>query len=130
MSQDDVEAVVSTPDFLRKDFLSIYWERATALERLCSLVMAADKNTHKLIEVHNALAKYKIEVTLNQVDNALERLVDLRNILQRNASGYEFAVTAFPKVIAKTYRLDDLIALNCEIYQQHGDIVPYTKGGM
>ena len=71
--------------------------------------------------MHEALIIRGTEVTLNQVDDALERLVDLRNILQRTAEGYEFAVTAFPEVMAKTARLEDLIALNCETYQRHGD---------
>jgi len=129
LALDDVEAVVADPDFLRKDFLNIYWERATALERLCSLVMAADDSARTLIAVHEALISRDIEVTLNQVDDALERLVDLRNILQRTAEGYDFAVTAFPEVIAKTARLEDLIALNRETYQQHGDVEPRSKRG-
>jgi CheY-like chemotaxis protein len=122
LTLDDVEVVVADPDFLRKDFLNIYWERATALERLCSLVMAADNDVRTLTAVHDALTSRGIEVTLNQVDDALERLVDLRNILKRTAEGYDFAVTAFWKVIAKTARLDDLIALNCETYRHHGDV--------
>ena len=125
----DVETIVSDPNFLRKDFLDVYWERATVLERLCSLVMADDNTTNTLRTMQQALTKQGIKASLNEVDDALERLVDLRNILQRTASGYEFAVTAFPQVIAKTHRLDDLIALNCEIYQQYGDIVPGTQGG-
>ena len=130
LTLNDIEAVVADPDFLRKDFLNIYWERATALERLCSLVMAADDNARTLTAVHEALTSHAIEVTLNQVDDALERLVDLRNILQRTAEGYEFAVTAFPEVIAKTARLDDLISLNCETYQRHGDVEPRSKRGV
>lgn len=130
LTPSDVEAVVADPDFLRKDFLNVYWERATALERLCSLVMAADDSIRTLTVVHEALASHGIEVTLNQVDDALERLVDLRNILQRTAEGYDFAVTAFPEVIAKTARLDDLIALNRETYQHHGDVEPRSKRGV
>jgi len=121
--------VVADPDFLRKDFLNIYWERATALERLCSLVMAADDSVRTLTAAHETLDRHDIRTTLNEVDDALERLVDLRNILQRTAEGYEFAVTAFPEVIAKTARLDDLIALNRETYQRHGDVEPRSKRG-
>ncbi|MBC7250345.1 MAG: tetratricopeptide repeat protein [Anaerolineae bacterium] len=91
---------------------------------------AADDNVRTLTAVHEALISRGIEVTLNQVDNALERLVDLRNILQRTAEGYEFAVAAFPEVIAKTARLDDLIALNRETYQHHGDVEPRSKRGV
>jgi hypothetical protein len=130
LTLEDVEAVVADPDFLRKDFLNVYWERATVLERLCSLVMAPDENVRTLMAVHQALIVRGTEVTLNQVDDALERLVDLRNILQRTAEGYEFAVTAFPEVIAKTARLDDLIALNRETYRRHGDVEPRSKRGV
>jgi len=126
---DDVEAIVVDPDFLRKDFLNIYWERSTALERLCSLVMAADESVRTLTAVHETLARHGIQATLNEVDDALERLVDLRNILQRTAEGYEFAVAAFPEVIAKTARLEDLIALNRETYQHYGDVEPRSKRG-
>jgi len=125
----DIEAVVSDPDFLRKDFLNIYWERATALERLCSLMMAADDSVRTLTAVHEALSKRSVSATLNEVDDALERLVDLRNILQCTAEGYEFAVAAFPEVIAKTARLDDLMALNRETYQRYGDVEPRSKRG-
>ena len=124
---DDIEAVVSDPEFLRKDFLNIYWEKATTLERLCTLIMAANTNARNLTDIHKALIQYGLEVTLNQVDDALELLVDLRNILHRNVDGYEFGVKAFPEVISKTARLDDLIALNRETYQLYGDVEPYSK---
>ena len=129
LTLDDVEAVVADPSFLRKDFLNVYWERATALERLCSLVMAADDNARTLTAVHDALSIRGLKLTLNQVDDALERLVDLRNVLQRTAEGYAFAVTAFPEVIAKTARLDDLIALNREAFRRHGNVEPRSKRG-
>jgi len=129
LTLDDVETVVSDPDFLRKDFLNIFWERATALERLCSLSMAANENSCTLSALQEALITRGIQVELSQVDDALERLVDLRNILQRTSTGYEFAVTAFPEIIAKTARLDDLIALNRETFQHHGDVEPHSEGG-
>ena len=129
LTLDDVETMVADPDFLRKDFLNIYWERATALERLCSLVMAADDRVRTLTAVYHVLTDCGLQVTLNQADDALERLVDLRNILERTAEGYDFAVSAFPEVIAKTARLDDLIALNSETYQRHGDVEPRSKRG-
>ena len=129
LTLDDIEAVVGDPDFLRKDFLNVYWERATALERLCSLVMAADDGECTLTAVHEALSEYSVPATLNEVDDALERLVDLRNILQRTAEGYEFAVAAFPEVIANTARLEDLIALNSETYQHYGDVEPRSRRG-
>jgi formylglycine-generating enzyme required for sulfatase activity/Cdc6-like AAA superfamily ATPase len=129
LNLEDVETIVTDSRFLRKDFLDVYWERATVLERLCSLVMAADPDAHTLTRVREVLTSHGVEATLNQVDGALERLVDLRNILERTAKGYEFAVTAFPEVIAKTARLGDLIALNCETYRLYGDVQPSSKRG-
>ena len=128
LTLDDVEAVAANPDFLRKGFLNIYWERATTLERLCSLVMAKNDNVRTLMAVHKAMLGCGAEATLNEVDDALERLVDLRNILQRTPEGYRFAVTAFPEVIAKTARLDDWIARNRETYQRYGDVEPPKRG--
>jgi len=57
------------------------------------------------------------------VSDALDRLVDLRNILKNTNDGYEFSVTAFPDIISKTKRLNDLIAIDCENFQKYGDIV-------
>lgn len=125
---DDVEAIVSDPNFLRWSFLGTYWERATALERLCSLLLASDDRIRTLATAHEALTGLGLEVTLDQTDGALERLVDLRNILQRDAAGYWFAVSAFPAVLAKTHRLDDLIALCRETYLRYGDVQPIAEG--
>lgn len=127
IAPSDVSQIGSDINFLRKDFLNVYWQRATVLERLSSLAMAVDSNVRTLPEVHESLHKYGINLTLNEVDDALERLVDLRNILQRTNEGYEFAVTAFPEVIAKTARFSDLVALNREIYKNKGDVVPELK---
>ncbi len=124
----DVETIVTDLNFLRNEFLKIYWARATILERLCTLIMAVHEDARKLMSIHKALISWDIKVTLNQLDKALERLVILRNILQETSTGYEFAVTAFPEVIAKAGRVDDLIALDREFYQQHGDVDPSSKG--
>lgn len=124
LSMEDVKDLAADPDFLRKDFLTVYWERASILERLCSLIMAANEEARTLTTIYDNLISHDIETTLNNIDNALERLVDLRNILKRTSKGYDFAVTAFPEIIAKTSRLDDLIALNRETYHSHGDVEP------
>lgn len=122
ITPEDIQILISDPDFLRRDFLNVYWERATVLERLCSLIMAANQDTNTLIAVHSANKKHGIDVSLNQIDRALERLVELRNILKHTPTGYAFAVSAFPRVVNATSRFDDLIALNREAYQQGGDV--------
>jgi hypothetical protein len=120
---DDVEDIIADPDFVRRDFLGTFWERASVLEKLTTLVILKDSMANTLIDIRTKLAREGIEVDLNSVDEALERLVDLRNILKRTLVGYEFAVPAFPQVVAKLQRLDDLIALNSEIYHTKGDVI-------
>ncbi|MBI1863136.1 response regulator [Candidatus Microgenomates bacterium] len=120
---DDIKGIAADPDFLRRDFLDTYWERASVLEKLVSLVMVKHSTARTLTNIRLALTREGIEVSLNSVDDALERLVDLRNILKRTPIGYDFAVTAFPHVVSQSQRLGDLIALNYETYQTKGDIV-------
>ena len=117
----DVEAVITNPDFLLHDFLDTYWERATFLERLCTLIMAVDDCARTLSTVQKALRRHEIDPSLQEVESALKRLVDLRNILRPTSDGYDFSVTAFPGIISKfsPKRLDDIIALNCEGYRRH-----------
>jgi hypothetical protein len=119
---DDVNAIISDPDFVRRDFLSIYWERATVLERLCSLVMVAFPEIRTLEALFIKLKNYEISVSLNEIDSALERLVDLRNILRRTDAGYEFDVTSFPQILSVSSRIKELIALDCEKYRLYGDV--------
>lgn len=123
---DNVNAVIENTDFIRKDFLGTYFSRASTLEHLCALLMAADANLRTLTSVYEALAKNGVSATLNQVDAALERMVDLRNILDRTPEGYDFAVAAFPVVVSKSKRLPDWIALRREVFAHAGDIEPET----
>lgn len=123
LTLDDLDAVITDLHFLRHEFIDIYWERATALERLCSLVMSAEQ-VRTLTAVHEALGRHRVQATLNEVNNALERLVELRNILTRIDAKYGFAVAAFPKVLAQSNEyLLNLIALNRDTYQLYGDVV-------
>jgi hypothetical protein len=126
ITMDDVNSVIEDPDFIRKDFLETYFSRASTLEHLCALIMAGDGEIHTLTDVHDALSRYGVVATLNQVDSALERLVDLRNILERTLGGYEFAVAAFPLIIARSARLSDWLSLRREVFVQAGDIAPET----
>lgn len=114
----DVEEVLTTPDFLRDDFLDTYWGQATLLERLCTLVMASRQNIHTLVDIHTELISVVPGIFLVDVSDALERLVSLRNLLRRASKGYIFAVTDFPKVIAQTYELNDLLALTYDKYKR------------
>ena len=118
LSMDDVEMVLTNTDFLRDDFLDTYWGQATLLERLCTLVMAKQQDIHTLVDIHTALISHDSVLSLSDVNEALERLVSLRNLLHRTSQGYAFTVTDFPKVIAQTYELNDLIALTYDKYER------------
>ena len=118
LSIEDVERVIANTDFLRDDFLDTYWGQATLLERLCTLVMAKHQGTRTLVYIHASISTLALDTTLSDVNEALERLVNLRNLLQRTSQGYVFAVKDFPRVIAQTHELEDLIALTSDKYRQ------------
>ena len=113
----DVNVIIKDPGFQRDDFLSTYWEAATALEKIISLLMADDDGVRTLSTVRSALTKRcGLHPQAREVDDALQRLVDLRSILKRTPTGYEFAVTAFPRVVAGTMTLDDMLEVWVEDY--------------
>jgi signal transduction protein with GAF and PtsI domain len=122
LTLNDVENVITNPKFMKEEILNIFWEKSTSLERICSLVIADNVNVRTLKSVQAAIKSNGVDVDLNSVSDALERLVDLRNILKNSPEGYEFSVTAFPEIISKN-QLKDYLALDCEKYQNHGDIV-------
>ena len=119
---DDVNAVIEGPAFQRDDFLSTYWEAATSLEKIISLLMADDESVRTLRTVRQALAKRcNPRPKAREVDDALQRLVDLRSILKRTTTGYDFAVEAFPRVVTGTMTLDDMLEILTEEYQEGGE---------
>jgi hypothetical protein len=122
----DVEAVIAETDFVRQDFLATYLSQASVLEHLCALVMVSNEQLRTLKTLHETLLHIGLDVTLNQVDDTLESLVNLRNILRHTAQGYEFDVAAFPLIVARLPRLSDLIELRREIFTSAGDIDPET----
>ena len=116
---DDVNAIIEDPGFQRDDFLSTYWEAATPLEKIISLLMADDENARTLRAVRQALEKRcNLHPKAREVDDALQRLVDLRSILKRTPTGYEFAVEAFPRVVAGTMTLADMLEVLVEDYAE------------
>jgi hypothetical protein len=125
----DVDDVVSDPEFLRKDFLNVFWERATVLERIATLLMSLDSTLRTLPAVSKSLTDHGISASLNSIDGALNRLVDLRAILGRSESGYEFAVSAFPEVVTRTVQAPDWIALYAESFRNYGDIEYQAEHG-
>lgn len=116
---NDVNAVVEDPSFQRGDFLSTFWVDATPLEKITSLLMADNMAVRTLQAVRQALMnRCSIHAKAREVDGALQRLVDLRSILKRTPEGYAFAVEAFPRVVAGTITLHDMLALLTEEYEE------------
>ena len=118
----DVDIVVSDPKFQR-DSRNIFWERATVLEKLISLVMVEDQSCRSVDGVREALARHGVQANFRQVDGALERLVELRSILRRTVEGYEFAVTAFPRILSRTTTIHNAIEYQKEVFEEIGDEV-------
>ena len=106
---DDVDAVIDDPRFQEEDFLGTYWERATPLEQIVSLLMAQKAKSYRLQAVLDLLAAQDLKPEPEVVKAALDRLVDLRSILKRSQAGYRFAVEAFPLVLANTTTAEDLL---------------------
>jgi hypothetical protein len=116
---EDVNAVIEDSDFQRKDFLETYWEAASHLEKIISLLMANDPSVITLGGVRQSLATHcALHPKAREVDDALQRLVDLRSILKRTLRGYEFAVGSFPKVVAGTVTLSDMLEILTEEYRE------------
>ncbi|MCP4702023.1 MAG: GAF domain-containing protein [Gammaproteobacteria bacterium] len=114
---DDVNEVIKDPGFQRDDFLDTCWERASSLEKIISLLMADDDNICTLSTIQKALEnRCNLRPKTGEVDDALQQLVDLRSILRRTSKGYEFAVEAFPLVVAETMTLGDMLEILTEEY--------------
>jgi hypothetical protein len=119
ITPDDVNAIIEDPGFQRDDFLSTYWEAATFLDKIISLLMTDDENVRTLRTVRRVLAeRCDLQVKAREVDDALQRLVDLRSILKRTPIGYEFAVEAFPRVVGGTMTLKDMLERWVEDYAE------------
>jgi hypothetical protein len=71
--------------------------------------MAQERKACRLQDVLNLLIAENLHPEPGVVKAALDRLVMLRSILKRNKAGYEFAVTAFPLVLANTTTIEDLL---------------------
>jgi hypothetical protein len=96
-----------------------YWGRATTLEKIISLLMAHNENIRNLQAIRQILARdYHLRLKIHEINDALQRLTDLRLILRQIGKDYEFAVAAFPHVVAKTLTFDDIIEEFIETYKE------------
>ena len=109
ISLTSVNEVINDPKFQENDFLAVFWERATPLEQIISLLMAQEPRSYRLQDVLDMLARQGLAPEPKTAKAALDRLVDLRSILKRSQTGYSFAVPAFPRVVANTTTSEDLL---------------------
>jgi len=116
---EDVNAVIENPHFQRDDFFMTYWEAATPLEKIISLLMADNEEIHNLQVLRQALERcFNLRPKSRELNDALQRLTDLRFILSRTPDGYKFAVKAFPRVVAKVIPLEDMLEAFIEEYRE------------
>jgi starch synthase len=115
----EVDAVLNDPAFQEEDFLATYWERATPLERIITLLMAKEDQPYPLKGVMRLLAEHGVPAQTGEAKAALDRLVNLRCILKHDQAGWAFSVRAFPRVLANTATQEDLlIVFKEELVQQ------------
>lgn len=118
---EQVSTIIRDPGFLRNDFLTTYWEAATGLEKIITLIMVDSESLHSADAIRRLLAeRYKLQPKAGELDGALQRLVDLRSILSNTPDGYEFAAKAFPRAISKTITLEDMLGDLVREYQEKG----------
>ena len=127
---DNVIEIVQNPDFQREGFLNTYWENATLLERIISLLMATLNLSNWTIRI----VRHSLEEHLKligpegqvpsaiEVSNALDRLINLRGILQHSSNGYKFAVSAFPLMVTNSHVMEDLFEVYGDTYRRYGDL--------
>ena len=112
---DDVQLVAKGTNFLRDDFLSTYWEQASALERIILLHMVnTGAQSYSLSEIRDLLAPYNIPD--NEVKEALDNLETLRSILRYDRTGYRFMINAFPQALACTLTIEDSLDTEIRMY--------------
>lgn len=115
---DEVRGVIDDPQFQETDFLQIYWERASPLEKIITLVTSQDMACYSLKQVRTLLAsKAGIQPSVREVKDALDSLVDLRSIFKRSQAGYGFAIQGFSQVLKNATTVEDLIEVFVEEYK-------------
>jgi hypothetical protein len=124
---DDLSTVINDPDFQTKDFLNVFWERTTLLERVLTLVLARKEDHTFTMRVTQDILRTQLglDPPASQIQAALWRLVDLRNVLKTSeGGGYVFAAKLLPEIIGHSATGEDLLVVNVEDYRKYGDIVP------
>lgn len=114
-----VDKIIASPNFQRDDFLSTIWESASPLEKIISLVLVTDRTANTLHGIRQALEKHiHIQPKAKEIDDALQRLVDLRSLLRKTQNGYEFIIRAFPDIVQESLTLEDMLEVLAEEYME------------
>ena len=131
ITPDDVRAVVRDPTFLSEDFLDIYLEQTTYLERIIALILVqSEERFFQVQDVQSLLKKHtQCNVKVRDIKAALERLVELRCILARSYQGYSFDTKAFPRALQQpnVVTIEDLLVEYTEGFLEYGDVPPRSR---
>lgn len=115
----DVVAITDDPSFQENDFLQTYWDAATPLERIITLVLSYQTRVCRLEEIYTLICEQiPVHPGMKETKEALDRLVDLRSLLKRSQAGYTFSIKAFPRVLLNTTTVTDLLPVLVEEYKE------------
>jgi hypothetical protein len=120
----DVMAVVTSSEFRDEDFLTTFWERATSLERIISLIMCKRPTVLWTASSMRTHLKHELGVQSNpkEIRDAFHRLVALRSLVTLSYGSYKLAVETFPAIVSNV--IEDHLEVLCYEYREHGDVLP------
>jgi hypothetical protein len=95
---ESVEQLASTPEF-QEQYVSTAWGDASPQEKLISLVSDGPVFTDD--DVRNKLAELNVAQDPNAIRESLSVLC-LYSLLEREGSGYRFALTQFPRIVRES----------------------------
>jgi hypothetical protein len=115
----DVIAITKDPAFLEIDYLQTYWQAATPLEKIITLVLSQKTGDYRMTQVRELLSNQAhIRPSVTEIKDALDRLVELRSILKRSQNGYTFAVESFPRILIDNTAVEDLLEVFIEQFNE------------
>jgi starch synthase len=116
---EDIEIAINEPKFRREDFLETYWEKATPLEKIITILLAETPSENRATTIRKGITdRCKLNVQKNEIDDALQRLVELRSILEETVDGYKFRVKSFPVMVGDEITRNDMLESLVESYRK------------
>jgi hypothetical protein len=95
---ESVEQLASTREF-QEQYVSTAWGDATPQEKLISLILDGPVFTDD--DVRDKLAELNVAKDPNAIRESLSVLC-LYSLLEREGSGYRFALTQFPRIVRES----------------------------